>query len=70
MGKNKTEHSEKNKVRCYCPKCEKHHFKNIFWTGRAKVPWIFCDYCRNYEIENIVAHSISADGSGLIKKIN
>ena len=38
---------KQKRVVCYCPRCEKHYTRDIFWTGRGE-PRLFCPECRYY----------------------
>jgi len=40
-------------VKCKCPKCEKIHTQNMFWTGGV-MPRISCEDCRKSKYRIIV----------------
>jgi len=40
----KRKKSLKERTKCWCPKCERHHFRNLQWTGRG-TPRIYCRDC-------------------------
>ncbi len=39
------EFSDAKTIECLCPKCEKIHYKQIFWTGIG-IPKIMCWNCK------------------------
>lgn len=42
---------------CYCPKCREVHQTYMLYTGRQRVPWVYCQDCKNTMEKHPTDHS-------------
>ena len=39
--------SREQLTKAKCPKCGRFHVLRLYWTGTTKVPYIYCEACKN-----------------------